>query len=530
MYSVFLSGNTYVPLESNMSLEKMSYILSDSTCEVLISNKKEINRIKSEIASTIKLIDIEDLIKENLENSIIEKDLTGPETKLDDTAYLIYTSGSTGTPKGVQISFKNVLNLFYHTKEYFNYLENQKTIIMNALCFDLSIWETIIALTSNTTIYLISDDIRLDQRKLIDFIKKNSISYLVITPSYCSALINTADLFSIDLSNTLSMLFLGAEKLAPKLVERAYKHFGNSTIIYNGYGPTEVTVCSFVKQIHPDEVGFYKKIGNVPIGEPFQGLQATIINENGEISKIGTLFLKGDGVSNLGYLGLPDQTEKVFSCVDGLDEYNTGDIVEIVGDEYYFLKRNDSQVKIRGYRVELDEIRNVLLNYPNVNDCLVIYKEYTNPSKQLLLTFYSSKNNETIEENQLRAWCSRYLNSYMVPNSYLRINEIPRNQNGKADTKELVKLFETTNTAETLKNNPDNDTSKHNQIYTSVLGKSNLDLSKSFFELGGHSLAAFQLQNEILSQLSKKISIKDIFESSSLNELSSLVNKLPSKA
>ncbi|WP_272467359.1 hypothetical protein [Terrihalobacillus insolitus] len=41
--------------------------------------------------------------------------------------------------------------------------------------------------------------------------------------------------------------------MTPKMIERIYHYLGNSTQVYNAYGPTEATECSFIK----DSKGIY---------------------------------------------------------------------------------------------------------------------------------------------------------------------------------------------------------------------------------------------------------------------------------
>ncbi|PFD48726.1 hypothetical protein CN281_11250 [Bacillus cereus] len=513
LYGIFLSGNTYVPLEKGMSPERLEYIINDSNCNLIISNKTLIEQLPNKISKKARVIDIETLLYKNTADY---KSLNEIEISNETPAYLIYTSGSTGKPKGVQVSYSNLSNLIVETERYFNHLRNGKSILMNALSFDFSIWETIISICTGSTLYMIDDDTRLDQFKLINFMKEKRLTYLLTTPSHCGSLLNTADLFEIDIKNTLNMIMLGAEKLSPNMVNRVYDHFGKEIAFYNAYGPTECTVCSFIKELSPGEIGLYERLGNVPIGTVFQGLKASIKNIDENSPNRGLMYLSGKGVSELGYLGLPEQTNKVFSYGLEKNEYNTGDIVEKIDGDFYFIEREDTQVKIHGYRVELDEIKNILVNHPAISDSVVIFYNSEKISEQKLLAFVVLKSNKEIESEELRLWCKKSLNDYMIPNLFIQIEEIPRNLNGKFDSKSLINQYKEQYISQ-RENNKNGD--QLYKMFADIFGITELDFSKSFFELGGHSLAAIQLQDQIRKEYAKEIPIRRIFESESLDEL-----------
>ena len=66
-------------------------------------------------------------------------------------------------------------------------------------------------------------------------------------------------------------------------------------------------------------------------------------------------MIAGPNVSP-GYLGPPDLTEGVFSRVDGVQAYRTGDLGRYADGWLYFEGRRDDQVKLHGYRIELGDV------------------------------------------------------------------------------------------------------------------------------------------------------------------------------
>ena len=103
----------------------------------------------------------------------------------------------------------------------------------------------------------------------------------------------------------------------------------------------------------------------------------------------GELYIGGAGVAR-GYLNRPDLTAErfvpdPFSKVPGARLYRTGDRVRLRSDgTYECLGRLDHQVKIRGFRIELGEVETVLRRHPLVRDAVVVAREGSSGSMELV--------------------------------------------------------------------------------------------------------------------------------------------------
>src|SRR5207253_2599080 len=106
--------------------------------------------------------------------------------------------------------------------------------------------------------------------------------------------------------------------------------------------------------------------GTVPIGEPFSGMEALIVDE--QLREMippadGELLMTGPQIS-LGYWQDEGKTAGAFGAVAGKCGlyYRTGDRVRRAapGKPIVYLGRLDNQVKILGHRVELGEVEAVV--------------------------------------------------------------------------------------------------------------------------------------------------------------------------
>ena len=93
-----------------------------------------------------------------------------------------------------------------------------------------------------------------------------------------------------------------------------------------------------------------------------------------------------------------------------------------------FKGRKDSLIKHMGYRIELGEIEHVVENdLKLVKYCCAVYHY----EKKEIILFY--ENDVEISDKDFRKEISKVFPSYMIPSVYVRMDELPRNTNGKID-------------------------------------------------------------------------------------------------
>src|SRR5439155_9357275 len=155
-------------------------------------------------------------------------------------------------------------------------------------------------------------------------------------------------------------LFCG--EALPVEIVRHWALAAPNSVIENIYGPTELTIgCTAYRWDNansPDEC----EQGIVPIGQPFDGMRALIVDEQlGEVEdgRDGELLMTGPQLSP-GYWQDEEKTRQAFVPVAGKNGafYRTGDRVRRPrpGEPLVYLGRLDNQIKVLGHRVELGEV------------------------------------------------------------------------------------------------------------------------------------------------------------------------------
>ena len=167
------------------------------------------------------------------------------------------------------------------------------------------------------------------------------------------------------------------------------------------------------------------------IGVPINKMKIKLIDKNFNISKTqGEILITGPQVAK-GYLNLKKENENKFIYLKGQKYYRTGDNAYLFKNKYYFSNRADSQVKVRGYRIELNEINHFIRAYGYSG-------VYTDVMKGNLVTYIQNK---TLKRSKLIKFLSKKLESYKIPNTFIRVDQFPLNKNDKIDIQKLKKIL-----------------------------------------------------------------------------------------
>lgn len=154
-------------------------------------------------------------------------------------------------------------------------------------------------------------------------------------------------------------------------------------------------------------------------------------------NEIGEICISGNGVTR-SYLNKPDETKKNF--IDNPFEenermYKSGDLGLLREDgEVEFIKRKDKQVMIGGKRVEPFEVENIMYRYPGID--MAVVKSYLDSKEYpYLVGYYNSKND--IKFHNFKHHLGKYFPEFMIPEFFVKLDFIPKTENGKIDRKIL---------------------------------------------------------------------------------------------
>lgn len=435
-------GCAYVALDPGAPEARKKFILNDSGAKILLSTTSKKNELKGLPVLILDSPGILDGIPSL--PPVLEE-----EIQPGDCCYCLYTSGTTGTPKGCEITHDNVVQAMLSFQRLFHghWDETSRWLQFAAFHFDVSVleqywsWSVGICVTACPRDTIFAD--------LPGTIRELEITHIDLTPSLARLL---------DPEETPSLrrgvFITGGEQLKQEILE-AWGEYG---VIYNGYGPTEVTIgCTMLPRVprngKPSNIGpQFDNVGSV-VCKP--GTTIPVLRGGvGELCVTGALVGRG-------YLNRPQLTEEKFQYVKEMGEriYRTGDLVRLLHDgSFCFLGRIDDQVKLRGQRLEIGEINQVISNSAEeVGEVVTMVLKQTSRSKEQLVSFFTTntpKNPDALTcridfdpgmnkiLSEINQACHKTLPGFMIPTHILPVTVFPLNANNKIDQRHLKKIYE----------------------------------------------------------------------------------------
>lgn len=153
--------------------------------------------------------------------------------------------------------------------------------------------------------------------------------------------------------------------------------------------------------------------------------------------KEGELLVRGPSVFRE-YWDKPEETKSAFTP-DGW--FRTGDTAVFKDGTYWIRGRTSVDIiKTGGYKVSALEVERQLLAHPSISDVAVIGVPDVTWG-QRVTAVVALQAGHSLSHTDLKEWARRFLAPYAVPSGLLLVEEIPRNQMGKINKKDLVRQF-----------------------------------------------------------------------------------------
>ncbi|MFB9328396.1 amino acid adenylation domain-containing protein [Paenibacillus aurantiacus] len=493
MLAVMKAGGAYLPIDPDYPADRVAFMLGDSGSMLLLTDDDthegaaQYRTMRLNVRDTALYTDNE------------EAPLSLDRVKPEQLAYVIYTSGSTGKPKGAMIEHRGLTNYIWWAKQIYTRGSGEVFPLYTSLAFDLTVTSIFTPLVSGGRIQIYRDD---DEFSLYRIMRDNEATVVKLTPAHLS-LLKDADYRD----SSVKRFIVGGEDLKTSLAQAITNRFGGDIDIYNEYGPTETVVGCMIHKFDPGE----DRRASVPIGIPAHNVQLYVLGEQLQPlppGTLGELYVAGDGVAR-GYLNRDELTRERFvnnPFRPGERMYRTGDLARFLpSGKLEYGGRIDHQVKIRSHRVELPEIEACLLSLDGVRDCVVIDREQEGQERYLCAYYVAD---QQWADDDLASRLSRTLPDYMVPASYVRMDHIPLNVNGKVDRPRLPEPERRSAKKEYVA-----PATKAEQLLVdaleSVLDLAPIGLSDNFYHLGGDSIKAIQVASR-LSQAGGTIKVRDM--------------------
>lgn len=355
-------------------------------------------------------------------------------------AYLLFTSGSTGEPKGVGITHANVNFFVNAVQRKYGFKSSDRFSQLFDFTFDLSAFDMFVAWSAGAAVYCPPKEECLAPVK---FVKKHGLTVWFSVPSTGVLMARFGFLKPGNLASLRYALFCGEALLCD--TARQFLAAAPEAVVENLYGPTEATIAFTAYPCTRASLDEKCRNGVVPIGKPFEGLLAAVVDEDlrplpaGEVgelclggAQVAPGYWKDETLTHAKFLSLPQ------AGAPEIPWYRTGDLAYLdAGGDLFFLGRKDDQIQIAGYRVELGEIEHVLRQATGISHVAAIGWRQTPNHPLCVVAFVAG---QTVDSAAVIALCAESLPNYMVPHRICSIANMPLNSNGKIDRNALAQM------------------------------------------------------------------------------------------
>ncbi|MDD4642071.1 MAG: amino acid adenylation domain-containing protein [Erysipelotrichaceae bacterium] len=494
MITCIISNKTFIIIDPNTPIERINEIIDNANANLAIVNEPT--------PLMINVLKYSELDKRpNQLNSDLDH---------DNIVYIVYTSGTTGKPKGVRIKEKSLMNFARFSARFYGH---QAVLSICNVSFDAFILETLVSIINYQTVVLANDQKLNNANYLANLINDHAVGIMAMTPSRLLAYMQNQQF--IKVLTRMETIICGGELFPSQLLQKL-KQYTNAKII-NQYGPSEATIGVSYQVLNNAKM--------ISVGKPMVGCKVYVLDDHLlplPINAIGEIYITGiclaDGYEN-------DDKQTAISFI--INPFVKNELMYRTKDNGYWNEdgelvitgRSDLQIKYHGYRIELQEISSRLNQHPLIEDSTVILD--TINEKELLIAYYVS--NKIITNSELRTFLAPFLPYYMLPQYFVRLDNIPLNSNDKIDKSLLPKLD--------ISNNESLPTTKFESTLLEIF-KNNLKCEKLFtdsdyFLNGGDSLSALELLTIIETDLGYKLSIIDLYTLRNVKDIASHLLKTP---
>nr|CAB3237767.1 N-(5-amino-5-carboxypentanoyl)-L-cysteinyl-D-valine synthase-like [Phallusia mammillata] len=543
--AILKAGGTYIPLDVSYPDGLLEDIFTDAKPVCVVTNDTMLPKLKDKNQPLVVLNDgWEERLEETNKKAKNEgKDVTRRKVELDDLAYIVYSSGTTGKPKGIMCPHRGAVFSYAWRHLVTPFQEGDRVG-----CNVFFVWELLRPLLKGYPLYVIPDTSIYDPLLLAKFIKRNSITRMLFTPSLLETVIDAPGINMEDFSSMRLIWFCG-EVVTTSLLDRCFAKLP-SVKFFNLYSISEchdVSFCDLNKfNLDNQETnGGTKRRKFAPVGKVYSGVHVVILDEDGRVQPVGMpgeIFVGGPTMAR-GYLNRPEMNKARFinkpEDVDpkvGNKLYRTGDWGLIRSDRNLEIcGRCDSMVKIRGYSIEIQAVESALMELSLVNACVVLAVGEEGQDKQLVAYLVPE---DGATKKMVRDSLKSKLPFYMIPSYFVFLASIPvLPASGKLDKKALPSIQSRRASQTQLftpssalggaddRSNPISETEEFLEAtWRDILQLEFIDVQENFFDLGGHSLLAARLLGKLRERYRSDVTMQVLFANPTIVELAKWID------
>ncbi|RUW54077.1 alpha/beta fold hydrolase [Mesorhizobium sp. M1A.F.Ca.ET.072.01.1.1] len=517
LFGILKAGAAYAVLDKAQPVAALDRILERAGIEIVVTKKRFAANLPSNWSGVVLSLD------DGWEAQVQLGEIGSANPKsvdIDSPAQVVFSSGTTGEPKGIVCPHRSAVCSYQWRYHALPYAPDEREAVNIFL-----VWEIMRPILAGTPAYLIPDDVIYDPRQLIDYLERNRISRVLLTPSLLDVIVNIGILDVPARLPDLRFIYLSGEVLTSALVLRVKKALPHVRIV-NHYGIAETHDVTHLDLSEIDSETAQKL---VPVGPPQHNVSVYVLDEQRKpvpVGFLGEVFIGGDAIGN-GYLNSPEMTQERFLPDpfrgNGI-MFRTGDLGRMLPDgQLEIIGRCAFMLKIRGFSIVPGSIEAALLRNSVVSSAAVLPElDSATGQPDRLIAYVVLRNEYKGWEATLREHLKSEVPHYAIPSDFVAVRELPIAANGKLDRSRLRDIVEESCTSSASACEVE---SALRAAWRDLLHAEASDPGDNFFDCGGHSLLAARLCTQLRESLQVELRVVEIFLNPTFEELVALIRK-----
>jgi acyl-CoA synthetase (AMP-forming)/AMP-acid ligase II len=356
-------------------------------------------------------------------------------TTADDLAMIIYTSGSSAKPKGVMLTHRNLRAARNSITSYLNMHHEHVVLSTLPFWFDYGLYQSYLCFSVGAS--LIQTNNRLCHQTLFDYLEKNAVNFMPLTPNLIQIIEQKCLAFITSFPKVQTITSTGSP-LYQQHVLALQKMFPNADI-YAMYGLTECKRCAYLPPHQLKHIANTTQI--MPLGIAIPNTCMTIIDRHHQTitqaNQTGEIIIQGEHVM-AGYWRRPEINANTVKAhpLTGQRTLYTGDLAYLNNDgQLCHIGRKDDVFKCKGIRISPRYIEAHLCHAFAIHDIYVFGMPVAHGDHQIVVHLHVANH---IDEDTLQLFCRAHLEPCYQPSMWCFRSALPKLSNGKIDAKTIV--------------------------------------------------------------------------------------------
>lgn len=417
-FAINYMGATFVPINTSYRGPLLTHVITNAAATLMVAHTQLIPRLADiETTQLQTVVSIGDYASDPIGGLKIlaETALKASEDELQpiaevmpwDIHSIIYTSGTTGPSKGVLSTYCHHYTI---ATVGYGFMNSDDRMLVNMPLFHVSGTGAVFcALIRQSSIALFD---AFDSKQLWNQIREKQATLVSAFVGSMAQFLEKAPPLPNDADNPLRMTLL--VPISDTIISLSKRYDFDYV---SGFGMSELPVV-LVTEVNS------RVPGNC--GKPRSGVEVRLVDENdNEVApgEVGELIARSDVPWSItpGYNAMPQASLEAWR--NGW--FHTGDLFrQDANGNYFYIDRRKDSIRRRGENISSQEVENVVLTYPEINDAAAVAVPSEESEDEVLLVITNNPG-EQVDPLALFEFLRPRLAHFMLPRYIRTVDALP---------------------------------------------------------------------------------------------------------